>query len=763
MADPKIPLSDLPAGVPGAFDKVAGVDTATGASRLFPLPQAGVPRSYATRASLPAASGFTEGYTVWVNNDPTPANNGTWAVQGGAWVQSADRVTGLEGRVAAVESKVAATGMSYPTPSAINLDLDAGFLRITGAQVRVFYGRSSQLIPAQDVAIPGSRQRVELNTSTGVVSFSSAASVPATNIVLGSYDHQERKLVGFPPHFVNGVLLRTPSFGRTVVSAPDVITFDIAARQLTMTSCRIVTPQFSANVTATVPFPANGSAPYRLEWTPGAASPVSFVASSATLDPKKIVFGIVRIQSSSVDVYGIDQYQVTGGSQPLSIYQGTLTGQPQYINFDFGAGFLRITTAGQIRAQYGRSVPTVPVQDVALPVALSTTWHKLLFNVDTRELSFLESYNALQPANTIIVGMVRVASQQVVGLLDYYVNGQPRSSGGGAALADREWIAVTGPTEPAFVVSPPLPDFKWVTSSPDYTAVYALYDALVAAYPGYVSRTLLGPDDAGNPIYRYDFTPPSVPTGAPRIAKMILMAGIHGGERGGTMALCFAMQQICNKWQTEPLLETLRWNCHFIVIPVASPWGFNNNGRKNENGVDIARNFPTLWSAGSSDPSSQQYRGPFPLSEKPAQYIDAIMYANRDAIYCGSFHNFSDPGPNNNFIWNASGTTFGMRISQALISKLSRAWKARYSWMPQNHTTYLGYADLTTPVGSEGRHATTAYDIQGGTFEICGTLPLAPDPGQYSSEVATLGAETIVNWLLVNLEHGSALYNGRGA
>lgn len=103
MAEERIELGGLPHGQPGPYDTVAGVDIATGEARQFPMPQAGVPRSYATRASLPAASGFAEGYTVWVNNDPTPANNGTWAVLGGAWVQSADRVTGLEGRVAELD------------------------------------------------------------------------------------------------------------------------------------------------------------------------------------------------------------------------------------------------------------------------------------------------------------------------------------------------------------------------------------------------------------------------------------------------------------------------------------------------------------------------------------------------------------------------------------------------------------------------------------------------------------------------------------
>lgn len=104
MAEPRIDVDGLPLGVSGPYDTVVGVDEATGDARRFPMPQPGTPRSYATRASLPAASGFAEGYTVWVNNDPTPANNGTWAVLGGVWVQSADRVSGLESRVSKTEA-----------------------------------------------------------------------------------------------------------------------------------------------------------------------------------------------------------------------------------------------------------------------------------------------------------------------------------------------------------------------------------------------------------------------------------------------------------------------------------------------------------------------------------------------------------------------------------------------------------------------------------------------------------------------------------
>lgn len=108
MADPKIPLADLPYGLPGAFDRVAGVDTATGAAKQFPMPQAGEPKDYPTRANLPSAAGLPDGTAAHVNNDPNPDNNGRWAVFGGQWVQSADRVTGLE------QNAIAWTHPSHP-------------------------------------------------------------------------------------------------------------------------------------------------------------------------------------------------------------------------------------------------------------------------------------------------------------------------------------------------------------------------------------------------------------------------------------------------------------------------------------------------------------------------------------------------------------------------------------------------------------------------------------------------------------------------
>ncbi|MFH1275987.1 MAG: M14 family metallocarboxypeptidase [Candidatus Woesearchaeota archaeon] len=66
------------------------------------------------------------------------------------------------------------------------------------------------------------------------------------------------------------------------------------------------------------------------------------------------------------------------------------------------------------------------------------------------------------------------------------------------------------------------------------------------------------------------------------LPKILLTAGIHGDEPAGVYALLRFMQ--------GPLLNYLdRFN--FLIFPCLNPWGFENDKRKNINGVDINRSF----------------------------------------------------------------------------------------------------------------------------------------------------------------------------
>lgn len=72
-----------------------------------------------TKASMDADLAHDAGVLALVTNDTTPSNNGTYRKIGasgsGAWVFSADRVTGLEGRMLSVEDAVADTMLTVPS------------------------------------------------------------------------------------------------------------------------------------------------------------------------------------------------------------------------------------------------------------------------------------------------------------------------------------------------------------------------------------------------------------------------------------------------------------------------------------------------------------------------------------------------------------------------------------------------------------------------------------------------------------------------
>jgi hypothetical protein len=157
----------------------------------------------------------------------------------------------------------------------------------------------------------------------------------------------------------------------------------------------------------------------------------------------------------------------------------------------------------------------------------------------------------------------------------------------------------------------------------DLNTAYSLYDGLVESYPDYVSKSLVGNvtvEGTDLPMYRYDFTPPLVASSNMEdVCKVLITNCTHGQERSQIPTTYRLMLDICENWRTSELLQTLRFNCHFTVIPIVNPYGYINNTRKNENGVDICRNFEPGHTIGN--PSDTNYGGETPNSEQSTQII----------------------------------------------------------------------------------------------------------------------------------------------
>lgn len=164
--------------------------------------------------------------------------------------------------------------------------------------------------------------------------------------------------------------------------------------------------------------------------------------------------------------------------------------------------------------------------------------------------------------------------------------------------------------------------------------IYELYNSLVTAYPNYVSRTLMGtvlPDTEALPIYRYDFAPPILlGNDTDDVCKILYCSGTHGGEVPPILQGFRFFKDLCENWRNQDLLRTLRFNCHFTVIPIVNPYGIKYDQKTNENGVNLNRNFTKDWVYVADDgTTSSSYSGETPASELVTQLIEEMVANER--------------------------------------------------------------------------------------------------------------------------------------
>lgn len=299
-----------------------------------------------------------------------------------------------------------------------------------------------------------------------------------------------------------------------------------------------------------------------------------------------------------------------------------------------------------------------------------------------------------------------------------------------------------------------------------HTEVYGLYDGLMANHSDYISRTHLGNEPSGKPIYRYDFKPkvPRDPDPENIFKKVFIVTGTHGHERVSIWNTFHALEQIADNWENDETLESLRWNVHFIVIPVLNPWGLDyasddgqiSGTRKNSSGVDINRNMPKNWRL-ISDTDSSTYGGEEPLSEIETQFVYDILEKEKDIILFIDYHNFSTADGNTNYIWHP-GTAFTNNIAKSMISKLSRKWKAEHTVFA-DETEMLGNANAMV----KGTLADQAaeFGIHGATYETSIDVYAEPNSPNYSELTFKLGVEALINHIAVQLKNLIPLENNR--
>lgn len=725
---------------------------------------AGGHKAYQTLAAAQTAQASLPANTVVeVTNDPTASNNGTYQWNGTTLTKSAyDPLTQAKDYFknnADVRFEANDTSNINYTTVDRNLTFSNNIYVITNAVTKLL--TTPQVLNLPD----NTRYRIEYNISTDTlraVAYNASRTDDWALAGIVSVSSEGLVTSDFACTVNGAVLVKSPQDGELLTNVSSRIAFDTIASVLTIAATvRVKSPLYTtpASLTGeakTVAIPTNIGI-YRLQYDIK-TSVFSFVSASLVQADSTIALATLYVESTGIKVVGITNYQIDGivaNGPALGIKTGQLIAVANSeINFDFKNKQL-IIAASRVRLISKDTLPAL-LPAVTLDISGDESFIKrLMYNTKTSTFRAIRA-NVTSTEDEIQVALFCVNTKFVDGVPYYQIDGED-------PVGKKDDLAIAKFTVPygdltANYEQADLPAFAQLqTSTPgDHIKVYDLYDALMASHPEYITKTLLGTDGIGNNIYQYQFTTPEVPTVAEvysKKPKIVAISGVHGYEPTAIYNLFYALKQIVEHWKDDPHLEALYWGVNFIVVPVAVPSGFDLISRHNHNDVDIARNFPANWSA------AQPNSGGSPLSQAETVILDAVMSNNKDAIYCFSHHNFHTPA--GNFIWNASGSDFGINLAKMLIIGQTIRAKNRYPlMMPQANNYYIGYANKGTPPGSEGLQA-QSYGMQSGTFEICNRWEWEVGQPSNSSVVATMGVETLINWLLLNVKHACEFYNSR--
>ena len=421
-------------------------------------------------------------------------------------------------------------------------------------------------------------------------------------------------------------------------------------------------------------------------------------------------------------------------------------------NFDLNNQTLTIYATSYL---YYRNKRYTVSEDVILPFPAGSS-AILYFNTKTETFHLvagssvsLISEDSILLATIFFTSTTKHTIKTINSVFPYYVNGNPPGSVDQSEMVRKADFIPVALRDNEYYVSPPMESVSSSSGnnlkSKTHLEIYAEWDNLMVEYPEFITKTTAGVDDWGNTIYRYDVSAPEVEdiTYSTLKPKILWVCSVHGSEKTPSWIALQSIKQMLENWDSHAGLENLLWNNHFVVLPIANPTGWDDHTRKNRNGVDINRNMPSGWLQSTED--SSVYGGPNPLSEKEAQIIYDIINNEENLKLVIDFHNFFVPTFDEGFIWTPSSSKFLINLGKHLVSKLSREWKKRFEFLPQDNTTYFGSSTSGTRNGTIGIQ-TTSIGIYGGTFEVCEKFNLEPSAEANSGLVITLGVEAFLNW-----------------
>lgn len=199
------------------------------------------------------------------------------------------------------------------------------------------------------------------------------------------------------------------------------------------------------------------------------------------------------------------------------------------------------------------------------------------------------------------------------------------------------------------------PDVSVFNRNANMDVLIDAWNALATNHDDYLTLTNLGKDASGiYDLIRVDATGGRYSRNTVKRPKVIISACQHGSETEAGYALYYLFKDIAENWRQNAVLEYLRWNVDFVMMPMVNPYGSSASTRSyyNYNGVNINHNFDDTdhrigYGEDADDAGHPEYHGPNAFSEVEAQKLKALIDGNTDAVLYIDFHQMSSNVPLN--------------------------------------------------------------------------------------------------------------------
>lgn len=167
-----------------------------------------------------------------------------------------------------------------------------------------------------------------------------------------------------------------------------------------------------------------------------------------------------------------------------------------------------------------------------------------------------------------------------------------------------------------------------------YQFMIDMWQGLVDEFPDYITKKKIGTDSSGTlDVHSYTFMPTKVSRATylaheePDYPRVIMI--VQHIERLNQLYPFLMMREICQKWQTDPVLAALRHEVEFVVIPYTHPHGLGGGDyRLTSEGLNTNGDWPYLWNH-VDDPLN----GSAPFATQEARNVKAVMEEFRPHVF----------------------------------------------------------------------------------------------------------------------------------